>query len=173
MKHAIITKNQKKRPAPASSESEKYQRGLKTLSDHANYDTTKISDRLNQQSANCKALVGFIRRLKYEKSQNSRRDARSAVWWSWPGLNRRPRECHSRALPTAPQPHSGRFRDQNNMENCDVETTWHANTQYRASQPTNRRLIVRGTRANALDAKYHNDHLDKRIDRPYHDAPWL
>ncbi len=27
-------------------------------------------------------------------------------WWSWPGLNRRPRECHSRALPTAPQPHS-------------------------------------------------------------------
>ncbi len=27
------------------------------------------------------------------------------IWWSWPGLNRRPRECHSRALPTAPQPH--------------------------------------------------------------------
>ncbi len=27
-------------------------------------------------------------------------------WWSWPGLNRRPRECHSRALPTALQPHS-------------------------------------------------------------------
>ena len=26
-------------------------------------------------------------------------------WWSWPGLNRRPRECHSRALPTALQPH--------------------------------------------------------------------
>src|SRR5574340_192799 len=30
----------------------------------------------------------------------------SVVWWSWPGLNRRPRECHSRALPTAPQPHA-------------------------------------------------------------------
>ena len=27
-------------------------------------------------------------------------------WWSWPGLNRRPRECHSRALPTALQPHT-------------------------------------------------------------------
>ncbi len=26
-------------------------------------------------------------------------------WWSWRGLNPRPRECHSRALPTAPQPH--------------------------------------------------------------------
>src|SRR5262245_2538025 len=30
---------------------------------------------------------------------------RVEVWWSWPGLNRRPRECHSRALPTALQPH--------------------------------------------------------------------
>ena len=29
------------------------------------------------------------------------------IWWSWPGLNRRPRECHSRALPTALQPHVG------------------------------------------------------------------
>ena len=27
------------------------------------------------------------------------------IWWSWPGSNRRPRECHSRALPTALQPH--------------------------------------------------------------------
>jgi hypothetical protein len=26
-------------------------------------------------------------------------------WWTWPGSNRRPRECHSRALPTALQAH--------------------------------------------------------------------
>src|SRR5439155_20431897 len=38
----------------------------------------------------------------------SERVKRSLVWWSWPGLNRRPRECHSRALPTALQPHVNR-----------------------------------------------------------------
>src|SRR5439155_17430419 len=38
----------------------------------------------------------------------TRRFKRSLVWWSWPGLNRRPRECHSRVLPTALQPHVNR-----------------------------------------------------------------
>jgi hypothetical protein len=33
-------------------------------------------------------------------------ERREENWWSWPGLNRRPRECHSRALPTALQPHT-------------------------------------------------------------------
>ena len=28
------------------------------------------------------------------------------VWWSWGGSNPRPLECHSSALPAAPQPHT-------------------------------------------------------------------
>ncbi len=93
-------------------------------------------------------------RDNYDQSQKSDRVKRSLVWWSWPGLNRRPRECHSRALPTAPQPHPGRFRDQINMENCGVEQRRHANTQCRASQPTDRCLTVSCNQSKALNAKY-------------------
>ena len=46
-------------------------------------------------------------------------------WWSWPGLNRRPRECHSRALPTAPQPHVETFSEkQRNAGNVPRRIGW-------------------------------------------------
>lgn len=47
--------------------------------------------------------------LLYRETRLARQkvfDRQIKSWWSWPGLNRRPRECHSRALPTAPQPHT-------------------------------------------------------------------
>jgi site-specific DNA recombinase len=38
-------------------------------------------------------------------SEGSDPGSTSVRWWTWSGSNRRPRECHSRALPTAPQAH--------------------------------------------------------------------
>ena len=54
------------------------------------------------------------REKKYGKARWDPTTTRS--WWSWPGLNRRPRECHSRALPTAPQPHSEVFSEKNRQQ---------------------------------------------------------
>lgn len=115
---------QRARPARANDEFEKGQRRLKTLSNRASYDTTKLSDRLNRHISKLQNTCGSYPSAQLQKPLNSRRYARSAVWWSWPGLNRRPRECHSRALPTAPQPHPWEIeKSKLIMENCDVETT--------------------------------------------------
>ncbi len=73
---------------------------------------------------------------RYEKPMINRPYARSAVWWSWPGLNRRPRECHSRALPTALQPHpnqNGKKAEYTRKIKA-LRTRGHANTQIQASQ---------------------------------------
>ena len=54
---------------------------------------------------------GSQNQRKNERNRGGFRPTATSSWWSWPGLNRRPRECHSRALPTAPQPHSEVFSE--------------------------------------------------------------
>src|SRR5690606_35614525 len=63
-------------------------------------------------------------------------ERREMDWWSWPGLNRRPRECHSRALPTALQPHTEK----------DAITRWRSGQEIRLERSGCSSLTNKGVR---------------------------